>query len=174
MKLQDAIDLIRFAPGNEQKQVWADLGCGNGLFTCALASLLPGHSMIHAIDADKKAIREIPNSYNGVRIEKSVLDFTSDSIVFHQLDGIMMANSLHYVKEKEPFLKRMIASLKIGGYFLLVDYDMKKVNQWVPFPLQIASAEQLFLHCGAQSFKILNKRKSVFGNQWMYAALIVR
>ena len=174
MEIQEAIDLIRFTPAKEQNQVWADLGCGNGLFTKALASLLPGGSRIHAIDADEKTIREIPDSYNGVGIEKSVLDFTSDSVEFHQMDGIMMANSLHYVKEKEPFLKRMIALLKMGGYFLLVDYDMERVNRWVPYPLQIASAEQLFLHCGVQSFKILNKRKSVFGDQWMYAALIVR
>jgi len=174
MEIHEAIDLIRFTSGKEQNQVWADLGCGNGLFTRALASLLPGGSRILAIDTDEKTIREIPGSYNGVSIEKSVLDFTSDSVEFHQMDGIMMANSLHYVKEKEPFLKRMIASLKMGGYFLLVDYDMERVNRWVPYPLQIASAEQLFLHCGVQSFKILNKRKSVFGDQWMYAALIVR
>ena len=174
MELHEAIDLIRFNPNKEQNQVWADLGCGNGLFTRALASLLPGGSTIHAIDADEKAVSEIPASYNGVSIEKSVLDFTSDSLVFHQVDGLMMANSLHYVKEKETFLRRMITSLKIGGYFLLVDYDMETVNRWVPYPLQIAAAKQLFLHCGAQSFKIINKRKSVFGDQWMYAALIVR
>jgi len=174
MQIHEAIDLIRFAPAKEQNQSWADLGCGNGLFTRALASLIPEGSRVHAIDADEKTIREIPGLYNGVRIGKSVLDFTSDSLVLHQVDGIMMANSLHYVKEKEPFLKRMIGSLKIGGYFLLVDYDMERVNRWVPYPLQIESAEQLFLHCGAQSFKILNKRKSVFGDQWMYAALIVR
>ena len=174
MELHEAIDLIRFTPGKEQNQFWGDLGCGSGLFTMALASLLPGGSSIHAIDADRKAIREIPDSYNGIGIEKFVLDFTSDSLVFDQVDGIMMANSLHYVKEKETFLRRMITSLKIGGYFLLVDYDMETVNRWVPYPLPIVAAEQLFLHCGAQSFKILNKRKSVFGNQWMYAALIVR
>lgn len=174
MEIQEAIDLIRFTPTKEQIQTWADLGCGRGLFTKALTSLLPKGSRIHAIDADEKTIREIPDSYNGIGIEKSVLDFTSDSIVFHQMDGIMMANSLHYVKEKEPFLRKMMESLKIGGYFLLVDYDMERANGWVPYPLQISSAEQLFLYCGAQSFKILNKRKSVFGNQWMYAALIVR
>jgi len=174
MEIHEAIDLIRFTLTKEQIQIWADLGCGSGLFTRALASLLPEGSWIHAIDTDEKTIREIPDSYNGVRIEKSILDFTSNSIVFNQMDGIMMANSLHYVKEKEPFLKRMLESLKIDGYFLLVDYDMRRVNRWVPYPLQIASAEQLFLYCGAQSFKLLNKRKSVFGDQWMYAALIVR
>jgi trans-aconitate methyltransferase len=174
MEIKEAIDLIRFTAGKEPNQDWADLGCGNGLFTRALASLLPAGSRIHAIDADEKVIREIPGLYNGVAIEKSALDFTSGSVVFHQMNGIMMANSLHYVEEKEPFLKRMIASIKIGGYFLLVDYDMERVNRWVPYPLPIATAEQLFLQCGAQSFKILNNRKSVFGDQWMYAALIVR
>ena len=174
MQIQEAIDLIRFTSTKDKIQTWADLGCGDGLFTRALTSFLPEESSIHAIDLNEKTIREIPDSYNGVSIKKSVLDFTSDSLVLDRMDGIMMANSLHYVKEKAPFLKRMIESLNTGGYFLLVDYDMKRVNRWVPYPLEIASAEELFLYCGAQSFKILNKRKSVFGDQWMYAALIVR
>jgi SAM-dependent methyltransferase len=171
--IKEAIDLIRFPVSNNSKQIWADLGCGDGLFTRALASLLPKGSSIQAIDIDEKAMRKIPNEFEGLGIEKSVMDFASDAIAFHQLDGIIMANSLHYVKDKESFLIRMIDSLKTGGQFLLVDYDMAKPNAWVPYPLPIETVEMLLLNCGMESFKILNKRKSVFGDRWMYAAMAV-
>ena len=174
MEIREAIDLIRFTPAKEQVQTWADLGCGAGVFTRALASLLPEGSRIHAIDTDEKAIAKIPDSCHEVDIEKTVLDFTSNNVVLSQVDGIMMANSLHYVKEKEPFLKRMMDALKTGGYFLLVEYDIARFNRWIPYPLPVAAAEQLFLRCKAKSFNLLNRRKSAFGDRWMYAALIVK
>ena len=51
MQLSEAIELIQKIniPGNKP-QVWADLGCGDGLFTRALATLLPEGSIIHAVD----------------------------------------------------------------------------------------------------------------------------
>jgi trans-aconitate methyltransferase len=171
LEIKEAIDLISF-PVKEGVQTWADLGCGSGLFTKALASLLPKNSTVHAVDVDAKALQKIPKEYNGVRLETSVMDFSSGAFPFHQLDGILMANSLHYVKDKELFLSRMMDALKEGGYFLLVDYDMNKANHWVPYPLPIAAAEELFLKCKASSFQVLNKRKSVFGDRMMYATLI--
>lgn len=170
MGIEEAIDLIRFTPSNHPKQVWADFGCGEGVFTSALASLLPEGSTIKDIDLDRRALRKMPAESNGVVIEKVVGDFTSDAIVFHEMDGIIMANSLHYVKDKERFVRRMFEALKVGGNFLLVDYDMSRSNPWVPYPLPISVAEKLFLNCGAASFDVINKRKSVFGERWMYAA----
>ena len=172
MEVNEAIDFIRFTPIDEHAQKWIDLGCGTGLFTKALASLLPEGSYIHAIDADKKAISQIAQEYSGVEIETNVADFTSEMIDFNEMDGIMMANSLHYVKDKEKFLKRMIDALRPSGYFLLIEYDLDKANRWVPYPIPIAAAKELFFRCGAKSFQMLNKRPSAFGSQYMYAALV--
>jgi trans-aconitate methyltransferase len=172
LEITDAINLIRFRAKTESPEIWADLRCGSGLFTKALASLLPKGSRIHAVDMDSKAIQKIPKEYDGISIETSVMDFSSEEISFHQMDGFLMANSLHYVKDKEPFLVRMMDALKESGSFLLVDYDMNKANRWVPYSLPIKAAEELFFKCKARSFELLNKRKSAFGDQMMYAALI--
>lgn len=171
MELKHAIDLISF-PVNQDVQTWADLGCGSGLFTKALASLLPQGSTIHAIDIDAKTLQKIPKEYNGVNIDTSVMDFSLGEFPFNGIDGILMANSLHYLKAKESFVNRVMNALKQGGHFLLVDYDMNKANQWVPYPLPIIAAEEFFLKCNARSFQLLNKRKSIFGERMMYAALV--
>lgn len=172
MEIKDATALIRFPINAKGVKTWADLGCGTGLYTKALASLLPQNSIIHAIDVDAKALQKIPREYNGVTIETSAMDFSLGAFAFDKLDGILMANSLHYVENKELFLRRMMDTLKEDGCFLLVDYDMSKANPWVPYALPIAAAKELFLKCNARSFQLLNKRKSVFGEQMMYAAMV--
>jgi ubiquinone/menaquinone biosynthesis C-methylase UbiE len=42
---------------------WADLGCGNGAFTLALAELLQAPAEIYAIDESKKALNELRSSF---------------------------------------------------------------------------------------------------------------
>ena len=76
---------------------WADLGCGTGTFTVALADLLSPGSTIHAMDRDASVLRRIPPEHRGVSITTHRGDFTNHTWPFANLDGILMANSLHYV-----------------------------------------------------------------------------
>ncbi len=51
MQLTEAKDLIRCdALEGPAAAVWADLGCGSGLFSYALPALLPAGSTVYAID----------------------------------------------------------------------------------------------------------------------------
>mgnify|MGYP002361559137 CR=1 FL=1 len=53
MELSEATILIEndyLAPSGAAE--WADLGCGSGLFTYALAQLLHAGSVVHAVDKD--------------------------------------------------------------------------------------------------------------------------
>ena len=79
--------------------VWADLGCGSGVFTLALAGLLAAGSSIHAVDRDSVALLGLPATHDGVRITTHVADMTMSRVV-PDLDGIIMANSMHYVMRK--------------------------------------------------------------------------
>ena len=91
-----------------------------------------------------------------------------------EVDGILIANSLHYVKDKETLLKKLISSMKTNGVFLIVEYDRQAGNQWVPYPLTIDAAKALFKSLGYSGFHVLNKRPSVFGGYYMYAAITGR
>ena len=174
MELNEAKELIRTDDidftGHQQ---WLDLGCGSGTFTLALASLLEGGSVINAYDKNTSVLGKIPDRFNDVKIQKETIDFVEDKVPLENLNGILMANSLHYVEDKVSFLDKAMLSLNAGASFLLIEYDTDIANPWVPYPLNISSAHLLFKKCGFRSVKELNQKKSVFGRANLYSMLAI-
>src|SRR6218665_2265385 len=120
MDIKDAIQLITHAGfSTKNKRLWVDLGCGTGTFTLALASILENESTIHAVDSNGLALSKIPDTYQHIRIKKLTADFINTDLPFHQIDGVLMANSLHYVKDKEAFLKNLKSHLQPDSCFLI-------------------------------------------------------
>ncbi|HEX6122206.1 MAG TPA: class I SAM-dependent methyltransferase, partial [Ktedonobacterales bacterium] len=88
--------------------VWADLGAGTGAFTLALADLLGPGAEITAVDKDRGALAQqeaaMRARFPGTRARYLVADFTQP-LALPPLDGLVMANSPHFVKKKEPVLQ---------------------------------------------------------------------
>jgi ubiquinone/menaquinone biosynthesis C-methylase UbiE len=173
MELQEAIELIAFDPGTKP-QLWLDLGSGSGLFTLALANYLPAGSLIRAMDKDRRLLKKIPSRYKNTDIETIAADFIRLPTIQPKADGVFMANSLHYVQDKKTFIEKIVNALQSAGSILLVEYDMKRANQWVPFPMPVTTAMELFKEAGFSSFEVIRRRKSIYGSHDMYAALIKR
>jgi len=132
----DLVQLIRDGVA-ERGGRWADLGAGEGAFTLALAELLGRGAHITAVDKDARALRGIPEEmgkrYPGVAIEIKVADFTKP-VDLKDLDGILMANSLHFVRNKHPVLESVRRMLSASGRLVIVEYGADKGNPWVPYP----------------------------------------
>lgn len=152
-------------------QTWADLGCGTGTFTLALAALLPVPSIIHAVDKDEAALRNIPNQHHQIIIEKHQGDFIKTDFLFNNLDGILMANSLHYVKDKITLIQTLQTYLHENGCFLIVEYETSFANPWVPYPIRFQALERLFAEAGFNLIQKINEIPSRYQGK-MYAALI--
>lgn len=155
-------------------QLWADLGCGSGTFTLALATLLTGESKIYAIDVSSNLLDKIPHVYNSITIETFQADFVESPFPFDKIDGILMANSLHYVKDKSSFIHKIKNRLNDKHNILIVEYDTDKpVKTWVPYPLSFNSLKLMFAEAGYLQITKLHQRPSVYGSV-MYSALISR
>jgi trans-aconitate methyltransferase len=174
MELSQAIDLIRhprMAPTTPAR--WADLGCGSGLFTYALANLLPDGSHLYAIDQSPVALTPLPKPAQ-TKIEFRQVDFVTQALALSDLNGILMANSLHYVPDKPALLQKLLPCLRPAGCFVIVEYDTDVANPWVPYPIRYAALQELFASVGFSSVTQLGQRPSRYGRANMYAAYIKR
>jgi len=174
MQIKEAAEMLKHNNGNLFKEIeqWADLGCGNGTFTLALATLMQPESIIYAIDSNASSLAQIPSSYHSIKIEKQKIDFVNQNLSLKNLDGISMANSLHYVSDKKSFIKKLIETTKENGSFLIVEYDTEiPVSRWVPYPISFSAMKELFIEIGYTNIQKLRERKSVYGKM-MYSALI--
>ena len=171
MQLDEAVKLIQHSIIKE-KTAYADLGCGNGLFTKALAQLLMPQSVIYAVDKNSTTLNSFSIDAN-IQLQKINIDFIQDELPFKNLSGILMANSLHYVEDKNAFLLKAKASLAPGGYFIIVEYDTDKANHWVPYPVSFSSLHNLFKKINFHSVRKLQTYRSRYWRT-MYSALIKR
>lgn len=171
MDIRDAITLIKHTEATPVTQsVWADLGCGSGLFTYALAHLLAPGSTIYAWDKGNTSLSPLPHPQL-INIKPGRLDFLKSELPVSGLDGILMANSLHYVPDKPAFLERVIPHLQENGIFLIVEYETTKANPWVPYPVPFPALKSLFHKAGFTIAVKLQERPSLYGAGQMYAAL---
>lgn len=175
MELSEATTLIQndhlVHPGATE---WADLGCGSGLFTYALAQMLDAGSVVYAVDKDPVRLQSLHNP-GDVDIRPLQLDFITTPLPWHNLDGILMANSLHFVSDKKLLIRQLSHHLKHAGNFLIVEYDTDKpVPQWVPYPVSFRSLQALFGRAGFTVVEKLGERTSAYGRANMYAAWVGR
>lgn len=168
MQLPEAISLIQkgIVP-QSSPQTWADLGAGKGLFSAALLSLLPPGSVIHAVDIQKR-----PNLQHNPSIIFHQADFVNDKLPIPALDGILMANSLHFVRDQVACIKQLKNHLHSMGVIILVEYDTDKGNEWVPYPVSFARAQTIFGEAGFSKFEKIGERPSIYSRNSIYAALI--
>jgi trans-aconitate methyltransferase len=174
MTVREAVELIDSSKiSTDRIQRWADLGCGAGIFSQALATLLPQGSNILCIDRDEHLFRE--PIVKGVSLEFLQTDFIQFDFEGENFDGFILANSLHYVKEKHSFVQRLTKSLKKPGSIIIVEYDTEKSNPWVPYPISFAQLPSLFDSDGINGFHLrkIGERPSIYGSDKMYACEVI-
>ena len=136
----------------------------------ALAQLLASGSTIHAVDFDHRALERIPYQHDGVKIRKVVADLQNSSLRLPSVDGILMANTLHFIQEQQLFLRML---LSLADRFLIVEYERTRPSPWGPYPVGFERLRQLFTEEGVERVEKLATRPSLFGGT-MYSAFTER
>jgi ubiquinone/menaquinone biosynthesis C-methylase UbiE len=168
MEHADHVALLR--PGVPPGGSWADIGAGDGAFTLALADLLgPGGSIV-AIDRDGRALKRnaaaTHERFPATQLRTLVGDLTKPLDVDGDggLDGIVAANSLHYVpsERQSDVVRDLAAYLKPGARFVVVEYDAERGNPWVPHPISYRAWQWIAMAAGLVDTRLVGRVPSRF------------
>ena len=172
----DHVNLLRpanIAPGGR----WADLGAGSGAFTLALRELVGVEASIYAVDRDRGRLGELEQAWRmrfgdltGLHLLPG--DFTRP-LDLPVLDGLLMANSLHFHQDKVSVLQQVASLLKPGGRLLVVEYNVDVGNMWVPYPFSFEKFQVLAAQAGYRAPRLLGTHPSSFLRGFYSAEVIL-
>jgi SAM-dependent methyltransferase len=175
MNTRDAVTLIGGAVPR-RAGTWADLGAGNGTFTRALIELLGPDSRIYAVDRDAGAIAAIGRwaPKDAPTVIPVLADFTRPfelpGLAHGMLDGMLVANALHFVRDADVALARLVELVRPGGRVVIVEYDRRAPSRWVPYPIPESRLPALAASSGLSTPVITARRPSRFSGVLYVAA----
>ncbi len=163
MDHQDHVRLLGNVP--QPGSTWADFGSGGGAFTLALAECVGATGVIYSIDKDAGAIQRqqqaLRSRFPQVAVHYLTADFTRP-LQLPPLDGVVMANSLHFLADKDAALGLMRGYLQPQGQLLIVEYNVERGNTWVPYPFSYPTWQALARKNGFHPTRLLATQPSRF------------
>ena len=132
-------------------------------------------SRIYAVDSDPHAIADLRRIGDGVIPVKA--DFSREFALPGEsppvLDGMLLANALHFVAEAESVLRRLVRQVRAGGRIVIVEYDRRAANPWVPYPIRSAGWPRLAEAAGLTNARITARTPSKYAGE-LYVAVADR
>ena len=157
---------------------WADIGAGDGLFTRVLARLVGPNGTVYAIDRDAGAIDQLTALAASVRRGseapvKPLLGDVSEVRRIPPVDGALLANMLHFVPRDQQgsTLSEVAARLRPAGRIVVIEYDNRAANRWVPYPISRKELAELAGEAGLDEPDVTATRPSAYGGILYVAAL---
>src|SRR2546430_7779152 len=80
-----------------------------------------------------------------------------------ELDGLLFANSLHFVADPATALGALVVRVRTGGRIVIVEYDRRATSRWVPYPIPANRLPALAKAVGLTQPTIVASRASSFG-----------
>ncbi len=157
---------------------WAELGSGTGIFTVELYELVGPTADIYSVDKNRHALDKQKLTFQArfpeAHIHFLAHDFTT-KLDLPPLDGILMANSLHFVAFdlQRTLVVQVCSYLKPKGSLVIVEYESRHGNLWVPHPITYASFDFLAGEAGMEDIHRLAAIPSSFMGE-MYSAVALR
>lgn len=145
--------------------IWADFGSGTGAFTLALAECIGPTGQIYSIDQKRESLRQQEVVMNGRFPHNQLTYITADytqPLDLPPLDGIIIANALHFQRRKDGIIQLLYSYLRPGGQLILVEYNVDRGNLWVPHPFTYKVWETMTKRNGFVNTRLLATRTSSF------------
>jgi ubiquinone/menaquinone biosynthesis C-methylase UbiE len=174
--IEEAAALIRSAIPTSGR-LWADVGAGDGTFTRALVQLLGRDTRIYAVDRDVRGLASVGRwaARHGANVVPVRADFTRPldlpGLGGARLDGMLLANALHFVRDADTVLAHLAALVGSGGRVVVVEYDRRRPSRWVPYPIATDQLPALAAAAGLSRPVVTATRASAFGGILYVAAM---
>ncbi|MFP4323264.1 MAG: class I SAM-dependent methyltransferase [Anaerolineales bacterium] len=179
MEHEDHVRFLQDVVKPSKDALWADVGCGEGAFTLALADCLYGHGTIHALDQSIDALETLWDAmqaqFPNILLKAHEADFNRPLPFPRELQGLVIANALHFVPyERQIFvLINLIRHVRVGGAVILVEYNSAWGNKAVPYPISMARWATLAAQIFASEPTTLWQYNSRFMGE-IYSSVIYR
>jgi ubiquinone/menaquinone biosynthesis C-methylase UbiE len=161
----DHVGLIRDGVDTTARR-WLELGAGRGAFTLALADLLGPGAEIVAVDRDRGDLvalaATMADRFPGTILATLVADFGRALPVDAGFDGLLAANSLHFVRDPGRVLAGVRSLLSPGARVVVVEYDADAGNHWVPYPFSYRTWETIAAGIGLSGTRLVGRVPSRF------------
>jgi ubiquinone/menaquinone biosynthesis C-methylase UbiE len=145
---------------------WLELGAGRGAFTLALTDKLGPVAENVAVDRDARDLADLAATM-GRRFPETdlttiVADFNRTMPVEPGFDGLLAANSLHFVRDPGTVINGVRPLLRPGARIVVVEYDSDSGNPWVPFPFSFTSGQAIAATAGLVDTRLVGRVPSRF------------
>jgi ubiquinone/menaquinone biosynthesis C-methylase UbiE len=161
----DHVGLIREGVAGTGRR-WLELGAGRGAFTLALADLLGPAGDIVAIDRDRGDLAALTATmsrrFPETDLTTAVADFSRPLPIELGFDGLLAANSLHFVRDPAAVIDGLRQLLRPGARIVVVEYDSDSGNPWVPFPFSYATWQAIAARAGLLDTRLVGRVPSRF------------
>jgi ubiquinone/menaquinone biosynthesis C-methylase UbiE len=161
---------------------WADVGAGSGTFTRAMAEMIGPEGVVYAIDRDERAVvslravaaRGDTGAARVAAVRGDMRDLSAiDELSGVALDGVLFANVLHFIRKPEDVLVSASRLLREGGRIVVIEYDRRLPNPWVPHPLPLDRLVEVARKARLAVPVEVGRRASAYHRE-MYCAVLAR
>jgi ubiquinone/menaquinone biosynthesis C-methylase UbiE len=152
---------------DETGGVWADLGCGEGIFTAVLYEQIGPSCQIHAVDINRRVLDKLKQNFQETYPDANINILHAnfeEPLSLPNLDGVILANALHFVKDDQKafVLENVSKRLKPNGKIIVIEYNTDRGNLAVPYPLPEKDFVKLALRLCLRQPLIVVKVPSTF------------
>lgn len=115
----------------KEGSVFADIGCGTGLFTFPAAELGGQTAKIYAVDISPEMLSDVRQKAKEfgvdtvVTIQSDAYDFKLDD---HSTDFVLICTVLHEIEDKSRFLTEAKRISAEGAKIAVIDFNEKKLG----------------------------------------------
>lgn len=155
-KSPEIMKALAFKPGERV----ADIGAGSGYFTIPVARAVGPTGIVWALDIAPEMLEFLELRVKAQKIDNIKLRrVASDDpqIPPASVDTILMIDTIHYVKDRTAYAKKLLPALSPGGRVVIIDYIPKPMAErpWGPPPEQQFPRHQLDEEMATAGFRVL-------------------